>query len=817
MATNNTSLREPENFSNITGLVSTSRIDLPRGSEEQTELKSQKSRFITNDLRNCNPPSVHVQPLRPLYASYQENFSASSLQNYNYSRPSSNSSANRAEPAPRPSHQAPIQKKSNTDYNSHGRKHSCTQGSFEAYVPTTADNNYGSLANPTSGLSTSHIAAQAAMQYKTHVRQRSQTVPSPQIENKRRILTTGHSNPPMSSLTETSVPQDSRLGNKVFHSSNVGVSHKSAAQTAASVVFPKSPNTSPGLPPSEYLAEKEKEKPVKAEKSKVKLFSRPGKNGTSKDKEAKTGPFPSPNKVNFPSAQKANYSAISALETQSSTLSMHTITNSFSSSIRPFEPEEKKLEKEKHKHNFLSRQKHKLISKDDHSVPIILGASNSKSVDPNASSNLYDLNMPPSPSVNPNSIYSRSMSGLDLRHGGRALREKRKEKEEKTESTLREVEASYHNNPSEKAGTSSSGPTYATSFLAASGISYASSICGYDTSAEIMKNVLDRLGPEDAWPFLRTKLMAVFEGEDLKLPVEDLNRVVSLHLQSAHRKRAQSRNPTDDLIDLLNSGFTLLDQSTRYTPDEHLIPQLVEMWNFTFTAILPFMQAVFLPLDLELSKIMCDDEENGDSQGDFSVRSMVLRSYRDVVILSRFDILKPLFSKLHLKIISSNIPGQGILSPLSESNSGRPSTPMSLDPGIASYGSQANTIIDSISQFSRERRLSSVSSKPFAESPSTSGLNSIHPYERERAIGNSGALVAGIISRLLQCIGVLNSVHNSAVDTNDGESIKEKMGELVKSLKLDWLEVQKMGHANRGPIGARVRLPVLIFGTAIEV
>ncbi|TQS38931.1 hypothetical protein Golomagni_00554 [Golovinomyces magnicellulatus] len=817
MATNNTPLREPEKFSNITGLVSTSRTDLLQGSEEQTELKSQISRFKTNDLRNCHPPSAQVQPLRPLHSLSQENFGANSTQNFNFSRPSSNSSANRAEPAPRPSHQAATQNPSNTDYNRSGRKHSSAQGSFETYLPTNANNNFGSLANPNIGFSTSHIAAQAAMQYKTHARQRSQTIPSPQIENKRRISTTGNSNPPKFSLTEASVSQDSRLGNQVFHNSLVGVAHRSAAQAAANLVFSKSPTTSPGLPPPEYLAEKEKEKPVKTEKSKVKLFSRPGKNGTSKDKEVKAGPLPSPNKISFPSAQKANYSAISMLETQSSALSMHPITNSFSASSRSFEPEEKKSEKEKHKHNFLSRQKHKLIPKDDHNVSLILAASNSKPVDPNAPSSFYDFNMPPSPSVNPNSLYSRSMSGLDLRHGGRALREKRKEKEEKTESALREVELSYQNNSSEKASISSTGPAYATSFLAASGISYASSIYGYDTSAEIMKNVLDRLGPEDAWPFLRTKLMAVFEGEDLKLPVEDLNRIVSLHLQSAHRKRAQSKNPTDDLIDLLNSGFTLLDQSTRYTPDEHLIPQLVEMWNFTFTAILPFMQAVFLPLDLELSKIMCDDEENSDSQGDFSVRSMVLRSYRDVVILSRFDILKPLFSKLQFKSMSSNIPGQGMLSPLSESNSGRPGTPISLDPGIASYGSQANTIVDSMSQISRERAFSSVSSKPSAESPSTSGLSSIHSRERERAIENSGRLVAGIISRLLQCIGVLNSVHNGAEDTNDGESIKEKMGELVKSLKLDWPDVEKMGRANRGLVGARVRLPVLIFGTAIEV
>ena len=31
---------------------------------------------------------------------------------------------------------------------------------------------------------------------------------------------------------------------------------------------------------------------------------------------------------------------------------------------------------------------------------------------------------------------------------------------------------------------------------------------------------------DDAWPFLKAKLLIIFEGEDLRLPVEDLNRLV---------------------------------------------------------------------------------------------------------------------------------------------------------------------------------------------------------------------------------------------------------------------------------------------------
>jgi hypothetical protein len=35
------------------------------------------------------------------------------------------------------------------------------------------------------------------------------------------------------------------------------------------------------------------------------------------------------------------------------------------------------------------------------------------------------------------------------------------------------------------------------------------------------------MGPDDAWPFLKAKLLIIFEGEDLRLPVEDFNRLVT--------------------------------------------------------------------------------------------------------------------------------------------------------------------------------------------------------------------------------------------------------------------------------------------------
>lgn len=457
-------------------------------------------------------------------------------------------------------------KSSISDFKVHGRKHSQTQGSFEAFLPTAASSNLGSMSNLNTGLSASHVAAQAAMQHQAqHARQRSQTVPTPQLDTSSnssgsRRPSKGPTSPPLLSLTEASAPRDPSFGGQGYHNGLLGTG-SSVAQTAANVVFPKSPGSSPALTPTEYeqrnlahvqaqaqaqaqakaqaqaqaqaqllqaqaqsqaQAQAQVEKPAKTEKSKVKLFSRPGKIGISKDKEAKSGGLPSPSMYSYVSKTLVIYST-NSYAGASGVPSMYSMANSSSATIRPVDTSqpEKEKDKEKHKHHFLSRQKHKLSSKDDHHLPLSSAASNSKPVDPSAPSSLYNFNLPPSPGPTSTS-FAKSMSGLDLRHGGRALREKKKE--EKSE-TLREGELSYQNS-NEWPGPSSLGSAGASSYLGPAGAGYPSSLYGVDT-ADLGKYGLNNMGADDAWPFLKAKLLVIFEGEDLRLCVEDLNRLVT--------------------------------------------------------------------------------------------------------------------------------------------------------------------------------------------------------------------------------------------------------------------------------------------------
>lgn len=420
-------------------------------------------------------------------------------------------------------------KASAVEFNkTHIRKHSNSQGFFEPTLPTATSigpgvgNPGNNMPNP--NLTASQIAAQAAMLHQgQHNRQRSQTLPTDYNPHTQPKPRRGPASPPLLSLTEASGERQSGFSNvtgqggQIYRNGLIG-GGTSAAATAANVVFQRSPQTSPVLPPSDHSPiGRDPEKPAKLEKtSKVKLFSRPGKIST---KDTKEKPLPSPGRLGL--LQKSNMSTASLSDSLiSGGSSMYSMANSSSATIRPIEaPPEKEKEKDKEKkHHFLSRQKHKLTSKDDHHL---LLSSNSRPADPSVPSSLYNFSLPPSPGPTTTS-FAKSMSGLDLRHGGRALREKKKEEKAAAglESNLRDGESTYQGS-SDWIGPSSLGSVGGAAFFGPTG-----NIYGIDPQ-ELAKYGLNNMTADDAWPFLKVRLLIIFEGEDLRLPVEDFNRLVT--------------------------------------------------------------------------------------------------------------------------------------------------------------------------------------------------------------------------------------------------------------------------------------------------
>jgi hypothetical protein len=564
----------------------------------------------------------------------------------------------------------------------------------------------------------------------------------------------------------------------------------------------------------------------KGEKSKIKLFSKHMVISVHKDTDRKDKPLPSPNKIGFagPSglSRMVNASTTSLTDaTPTSSSSMYNLSNSSVTTIVQLSGEKEKDKEKGHKHHFLSRKNLKLKDKDDHfNLPLSSASSNSKPLDPSAPQSLYSF-APSSPS---STTFGKSISGLDLRHGGRALREKKKEEKASAaaaqDSTPRDID------PVDWCGNGVAGSGAQSTFIGPASLgSSAGGVHGEAALREALQGFgLQNMTAEDAWDFLKAKLLVLFEGEDVQFALEDLNKLVSVHIQRC----VQKHNPSlivEDLRDLLQTGFASLNHTIHSVPDERLIPHLVQMWLFVFGTVLPFIQAVFLPLDLEFKgrgSIMTAREAkefwgalpNGDSSNtsvgdELDVRNIVLISFRDTVILNRYEVLKATFSRLRLESINATVSG---LSATPSSGISRPGTASALDPGFGSYSSQSSTLLNTAGSFSSDSIGTSVSrSRAASNTSSNPEQASIQPFyssvspsqnsllaQASLKTQDPSLLVTETVGRMLQCISVLASVQTD-------DKAQEQVEELSKALKHNWLGRGRTGRDRRGFVGTRVR------------
>lgn len=731
------------------------------------------------------------------------------------------------------------------------RQHS--QGFFEPSLPHTTANS--------SGLSASQIAAQAAMHHisppASAANERKRSYPG--------LTPINTSGPAGRQPSATQSPQVSSAGGLPYSNGTLG-GNRLAAATAANAAFPngRSPLPSPNLmasPPMQALGPPPEKEP-KAKSSKMKLFSKPKNISLSKDRETKIAPaMPSPGKGGLSSnllrSGFANASVTSLVDPGSSASSIYSSANASTSTLVPVTTER---EKEK-RHHFLSRQKHKL--KDEPTqLPLSSAHSNSQPTNPDKPQPLYSFT-PDSPG--PNS-FSKSMSGFDLRHGGRALREKKKE-----EKAAAAAAAKLDLTPV-PSNVSTSGPTdqylgpsqYDTTLGPPSGP--AASVFSFATdatpvaSAQAFSNIgaqmgLPGIGPDDAWPLLKARLLNLFSGEDLRTPIEDFNMLVNVHI----RRCIQRKSPivlVEDVRELLQTGFTSLSQTLRGVADDRLVTKLVEMWIGVYGVIMPFLQAVFLPLDLEfkgrgvimsvreaqefwgaMPEFLKSDERPSSAGGtvrlptlgeELDVRRITLISFRDTVILPKHEALMAIFSRLSLDSINAaaspdpNAEGRKhARSDPAITGAERPGTAGSLSPHLSSFNSQASTLLDAassssggaLSLASRSRATSNTSagsfgtSLPHLNSPTSLGNGggappgsfsaTSQPLPSPAAVVFSDpAKVTETVARMLQCLYVLASCQTGDV----GQGVVER---LTGALKYNWLGRGRTGRDRRGWVGMR--------------
>ncbi|KAJ6021563.1 hypothetical protein N7540_007067 [Penicillium herquei] len=604
----------------------------------------------------------------------------------------------------------------------------------------------------------------------------------------------------------------------------------SVATTAANVVFPRAGAAS--QPPGE---------PPENKKKKNKLFSKPKHIVLSRDKSDPYGRdrgMPSPSKISGGLSRMVSASTTSLADLPSNNSSMYNLSNASVSTVvpageKPPPPEKDTKDKDKHKHHFLSRQKLKLKDRDEHfNLPLSSASSNSRPADPNAPKSLYSFTSPATPA--PGATFGKSVSGLDLLHGGRALREKKKEEKEK-EKALAESEHTEWLVNSVANGNATTG----SGFAGPSSLNSSSGVMGEAVLRETLQGFgLNNMSPEDAWDFLKAKLLVIFDGEDVRIAIEDLNKLVLVHLQRC----VQKRTPTaliSDLQELLGAGFATLNHSSLIgVPDEKLVPHLVQVWMLVFGTILPFIQAVFLPLDLEFKGVgsLMTSRESREfwgalpNGGSLDVRNLVLIAFRDRMILNRYETLKATFSRLSLDTINTGFPMLSVISK-STGAGGRPGTAASLDAGLGSYNSQSSTLLSTVadsyssdsmsalamananhrpgSSNSRSRATSNTSSNPdpmiFSSISSPPTSNQRPTIIHRNGSTDSSHVITETVGRMLQCVSVLASVQ-----TDDGS--QERIEVLSKALKHNWLGRGRTGRDRRGFVGAKIR-PAMVGGS----
>ena len=400
-----------------------------------------------------------------------------------------------------------------------------SQGYFEPSLPSNSPALRPAMP-PSNVLSASQLAAQAAMhvQGAQHARKRSTTVPEPAAA-------------PPAARPPVSPPSMPPGGSTItFRTNGMTYQNRAGATTAANLAFPRSPQYSPGQapPPLEHASPKTASAPTPEmppppkppkEKSKMKLFSKPKNIGITKDRDVdrKFPALPSPGKMGSAGMHStqtlnrivmANQSTTSLAESNVGAVSLYSSANPSTSTLVPASRGEER-DKEKHKHHFLSRPKKK--DKDDLHLALSSASSNSRVADPSGPTPLYSFAAPSSPG--PTSAFATSVTGLDLRHGGRQLRHKKREEKEKEkaaaaacyvdalEPPLRERNHSFSLERTDWTGTTTLAAT-----PGAASFSYPA-----DNMASLGQSFgLPGLAPDDAWPLLKARLLHVFEGEELR-------------------------------------------------------------------------------------------------------------------------------------------------------------------------------------------------------------------------------------------------------------------------------------------------------------
>lgn len=163
---------------------------------------------------------------------------------------------------------------------------------------------------------------------------------------------------------------------------------------------------------------------------------------------------------------------------------------------------------------------------------------------------------------------------------------------------------------------------------------------------------------EESWSLLRQWVLPLFNGEGLRTPVEKVNYLVTLYIDSRIQQGAQARDIISEFLDLTKIGMAKLDTQLQAVTDAKFMPRLVDLWQFFFSQVLPYWEAVFLPLQLEFEgtgQVLSPSSAASywgtllESQEHLNIRRMTLIAFRDWVMV-------PISERLESKFFFFSLP-----------------------------------------------------------------------------------------------------------------------------------------------------------------
>ncbi|KAF8734987.1 hypothetical protein AX14_002951 [Amanita brunnescens Koide BX004] len=188
----------------------------------------------------------------------------------------------------------------------------------------------------------------------------------------------------------------------------------------------------------------------------------------------------------------------------------------------------------------------------------------------------------------------------------------------------------------------------------------------------IVAPTMSQSSSSDPWRSLHVHVLPLFNGEPLRIPIEDLNTLVKRHIQTVVSSSPPRALVTLELdtSELIASGMVTLNAKLMEIEDEKLVARVVEIWGFFWDNVLTYVEGVLLPLQTDpllsslyrppkahhratspsrqnTAQTMFSSSIGNVSSTHIDVRSIALRSFRDKVIL-------PLFERLYARLALPN-------------------------------------------------------------------------------------------------------------------------------------------------------------------